>query len=118
MIGFIFLVIKLYFYFHPLQDDETSRGDSSAHDSSKISLKLSNANGNISSAGNSQPAVSQQNASFSSPQLLAQRKLFAESQTGRSSFHKLLEPSSSQRPGMAPYRIVLGDVKEKVSFYI
>lgn len=46
--------------------------------------------------------------------LLAQRKLFAESQIGRTSFHKLLEPSLSQRPGIAPYRIILGDVKEKV----
>ncbi|XP_009762235.1 phosphoenolpyruvate carboxylase 4-like [Nicotiana tabacum] len=47
-------------------------------------------------------------------QLLAQRKIFAESQVGRASFQKLLEPSSSQRPGIAPYRIVLGDVKEKL----
>lgn len=120
MIVFIFLVIKLNFYFHLSQDGETSREDSSAHNSSKISSKLSNGNGNgnISSVGNPQPAVSQQNASFNSPQLLAQRKSFAESQIGRSSFHKLLEPSSSQRPGIAPYRIVLGDVKEKVSFSI
>lgn len=49
-----------------------------------------------------------------SSSLLAQRKLFAESQIGRNSFHKLLEPSLSQRPGIAPYRIILGDVKEKV----
>lgn len=120
MIVFIFLVIKLNFYFHLSQDGETSREDSSAHNSSKILSKLSNGNGNgnISSVGNPQPAVSQQNASFNSPQLLAQRKSFAESQIGRSSFHKLLEPSSSQRPGIAPYRIVLGDVKEKVSFSI
>lgn len=118
MIVFIFLVIKLNFYFHLSQDGETSREDSSAPNSSKISSKLSNGNGNISSVGNPQPAVSQQNASFNSPQLLTQRKIFAESQIGRSSFHKLLEPSSSQRPGIAPYRIVLGDVKEKVSFSI
>lgn len=96
------------------QDGETSGEGSSALNSSKISSKLSNGNGNISPAGNSQPAVSQQNASFNSTQLLSQRKLFAELQTGRSSFHKLLEPSSSQRPGIAPYRIVLGDVKEKL----
>ncbi|GLT34519.1 hypothetical protein SLA2020_090280 [Shorea laevis] len=55
-----------------------------------------------------------QRGSFSSNQLLAQRKLFAESQIGRSSFHKLLEPSLSERPGIAPYRIVLGNVKEKL----
>ncbi|RAL38293.1 hypothetical protein DM860_002271 [Cuscuta australis] len=35
-------------------------------------------------------------------------------QIGRSNFQKLLEPSSSQSPGIAPYRIVLGDVKEKL----
>lgn len=51
-----------------------------------------------------------------SSQLLAQRKLFAESQAGRSSFRKLLEPSSHQRPGIAPYRVVLGNVMDKVHF--
>lgn len=50
----------------------------------------------------------------SSSQLLAQRKLFAESQIGRSSFRKLLEPSLHQRPGITPYRVVLGNVKDKV----
>ncbi|VFQ85484.1 unnamed protein product [Cuscuta campestris] len=50
----------------------------------------------------------------SSSQILAQRKFFSESQIGRSNFQKLLEPSSSQSPGIAPYRIVLGDVKEKL----
>ncbi|GLT73117.1 hypothetical protein SLA2020_449960 [Shorea laevis] len=55
-----------------------------------------------------------QRGSFSSSQLVAQRKLFAESKIGRSSFHKLLEPSLPQFPGIAPYRIVLGNVKEKL----
>ncbi|XP_058091715.1 phosphoenolpyruvate carboxylase 4-like [Magnolia sinica] len=50
--------------------------------------------------------------SFSSSQLLAQRKKFAESQIGRTSFQKLLEPT--QHPGIASYRVVLGDVKEKL----
>ncbi|CAH9082129.1 unnamed protein product [Cuscuta epithymum] len=50
----------------------------------------------------------------SSGQILAQRKFFSESQIGRSNFQKLLEPSSSQSPGIAPYRIVLGDVKERL----
>ncbi|CAD5191322.1 unnamed protein product [Musa acuminata subsp. malaccensis] len=50
----------------------------------------------------------------SSSQLLAQRKLFAESQIGRSSFRKLLEPSLHQRPGITPYRVVLGNVKDKL----
>ncbi|KAG0480734.1 hypothetical protein HPP92_011592 [Vanilla planifolia] len=47
-----------------------------------------------------------------SGQLLAQQKLFAESQVGRFSFHKLLEPSL--HPGIAPYRVVLGNVKDKL----
>lgn len=42
------------------------------------------------------------------------RKMFTESQIGRSSFRKLLEPSISERPGSTPYRVVLGDVKEKL----
>ncbi|CAH9147516.1 unnamed protein product [Cuscuta epithymum] len=50
----------------------------------------------------------------SSGQILAQRKFFSESQIGRSNFQKLLEPSSSQSPGIAPYRIVLGEVKERL----
>lgn len=58
------------------------------------------------------------NASFNSSQLLAQRKLFAEAQIGRSSFQKLLEPRLPQRPGIAPYRVVLGSVKEKVWLFI
>ncbi|XP_039143170.1 phosphoenolpyruvate carboxylase 4 isoform X2 [Dioscorea cayenensis subsp. rotundata] len=33
---------------------------------------------------------------------------------GRSSFRKLLEPSLNQRPGIAPYRVVLGNVKDKL----
>lgn len=105
-------------YLHLLQDARTSSiGGSSNQDSSKISLKPPTGNGNISSTGNPQLAGMPRNASFSSAQLLAQRKLFAESQIGRSSFHKLLEPSSSQRPGIAPYRIVLGDIKEKVPLF-
>ncbi|XP_010681388.2 phosphoenolpyruvate carboxylase 4 isoform X1 [Beta vulgaris subsp. vulgaris] len=50
----------------------------------------------------------------SSSQLLAQRKLFAESSVGRASFQKLLEPSQPQKPGIAPYRVVLGNVKDKL----
>ncbi|KAJ1386684.1 Pyruvate/Phosphoenolpyruvate kinase-like domain superfamily [Sesbania bispinosa] len=52
--------------------------------------------------------------SFNSTQLLAQRKLYAESQIGRSSFQKLLEPKLPQLPGIAPYRVVLGNVKDKL----
>ncbi|KAL3338501.1 hypothetical protein AABB24_027565 [Solanum stoloniferum] len=57
--------------------------------------------------------ITPRSASLSSSQLL-QRKLFAETQVGRASFQKLMEPSSSHKPGIAPYRIVLGDVKEKL----
>jgi phosphoenolpyruvate carboxylase len=43
------------------------------------------------------------------------KKLFKECHIGRSSsFRKLLEPSLSDKPGITPYRIVLGNVKEKV----
>ncbi|KAJ9563650.1 hypothetical protein OSB04_008810 [Centaurea solstitialis] len=45
---------------------------------------------------------------------LAQRKLFAESQVGRASFQKLLEPSMPQNSTISPYRIILGDVKDKL----
>ncbi|KAL5123542.1 Phosphoenolpyruvate carboxylase 4 [Glycine soja] len=41
------------------------------------------------------------------------RKLFAESQIGRTSFQRLLEPKVPQVPGIAPYRVVLGYIKDK-----
>jgi len=44
--------------------------------------------------------------------------LYAESQTGKSTFQKLLEPMLPQLPGIAPYRIVLGNVKDKVLLLI
>ncbi|MCL7049245.1 hypothetical protein MKW94_025382 [Papaver nudicaule] len=75
-------------------------------------------NGNITipnnikpTSGNVQPGTPK---SGSSNQLLAQRKLFAESQIGRSSFQKLLEPTLPQLPGNAPYRVFLGSVKDKL----
>ncbi|KAJ7943230.1 Phosphoenolpyruvate carboxylase [Quillaja saponaria] len=61
-----------------------------------------------------QSVATPRSTSFNSSQLLAQRKMFAESQTGRSSFQKLLEPKLSQRPGIAPYRVVLGNIKDKL----
>ncbi|XP_061339264.1 phosphoenolpyruvate carboxylase 4-like isoform X2 [Gastrolobium bilobum] len=68
-----------------------------------------------SSANSSASSVAMSRSpSFNSSQLLAQRKLFAESQIGRSSFQKLLEPKLPQRPGIAPYRVVLGNVKDKL----
>ncbi|CAN4125209.1 unnamed protein product [Withania somnifera] len=91
--------------FIPLKNQDgqtTSKVGHPAGDSSKNSEKAYG-NGNI----------TPRSASLSSSQLL-QRKLFVETQVGRASFQKLMEPSSSQRPGIAPYRIVLGDVKEKL----
>ncbi|CAL5421494.1 unnamed protein product [Camellia sinensis] len=87
----------------------TSRSGSSSHDSNH-SLHKKFVDGNIANSNNS-PAVSPRSASFSSSQL-AQKKLFGESQIGRTSFEKLLEPSMPQQPTMAPYRIVLGHVKD------
>ncbi|XP_059648635.1 phosphoenolpyruvate carboxylase 4 [Cornus florida] len=81
-------------------------------DSNKnLSKNFGNGNGNIANSNNS-PASTPRSAPLSSSQLLTQRKLFAESQIGRTSFQKLLEPSMPLRPGIAPYRIVLGNVKE------
>ncbi|KAI3763916.1 hypothetical protein L2E82_13914 [Cichorium intybus] len=47
--------------------------------------------------------------------LHVQRKMLAESQVGKASFQKLLEPSILQKPAISPYRIILGDVKQKES---
>ncbi|CDP00553.1 unnamed protein product [Coffea canephora] len=82
-------------------------------DLNKTSQKIFG-NGNLPPSSSSQASGVPRTPPFSSSQLLVQKKLFAESQIGRSSFQKLLEPSSSYRPGIAPYRIVLGDVKEKL----
>lgn len=85
-------------------------GNASSSEESKKGLEVTTENLNTTSSGSPQTTP----RAASSP-LLAQRKLFAESQIGRTSFHKLLEPSLSQRPGIAPYRIILGDVKEKLA---
>ncbi|ESQ28387.1 hypothetical protein EUTSA_v10018058mg [Eutrema salsugineum] len=61
-----------------------------------------------------QPGLTSRGSFSSTSQLLFQRKLFAESQVGRASFQKLLEPPPLKRAGMAPYRIVLGEVKDKL----
>ncbi|KAK6133801.1 hypothetical protein DH2020_032512 [Rehmannia glutinosa] len=86
----------------------------SSRDISKFSIKT-HGNSNVNNSGNVQPAVTTPRASsLGSGQLPAQRRLLLESQIGRTSFQRLLEPSSSQIPGIAPYRVVLGDVKEKL----
>ncbi|KAL3578559.1 hypothetical protein D5086_020063 [Populus alba] len=90
----------------------SSNSESSFHKSGHGSSK-SIANGSIANSNGHQSAPSPR-GSFTSSQLLAQRKRFAETKIGRSSFQKLLEPSPPERPGIAPYRIVLGHVKDKL----
>ncbi|WJX14059.1 Phosphoenolpyruvate carboxylase 4 [Trifolium repens] len=63
-----------------------------------------------STLGNGNPT----SPSFNSSQPFSQRKLLTETQTGKSSFQKLLEPQLPQLPGIAPYRVVLGNVKDKL----
>jgi len=105
--------ITFLFLFVSLQDVQgSSNSESSFHKSGHGSSK-SIANGSIANSNGHQSAPSPR-GSFTSSQLLAQRKCFAESKIGRSSFQKLLEPSPPERPGIAPYRIVLGHVKDKV----
>nr|XP_043628772.1 phosphoenolpyruvate carboxylase 4-like [Erigeron canadensis] len=70
-----------------------------------------NVNGNQSS-GTSGQQPSTPKSGTDSPNQLAQRKMFGE--VGKASFRKLLEPSMPQKSGISPYRIVLGDVKEKL----
>ncbi|KAL6542324.1 Phosphoenolpyruvate carboxylase 4 [Orobanche minor] len=86
----------------------------SLRDFSKLSIKT-RVDSNDNNSGNAQSAATTpRGSSFISGQLPAQKRLFIESQIGRTSFQRLLEPSSSQIPGVAPYRVVLGDVKEKL----
>ncbi|KAM0927344.1 hypothetical protein ACQ4PT_002818 [Festuca glaucescens] len=66
----------------------------------------------VQSPGRSRPGSSHMGRTPSAGQL--RKMLFTESKIGRSSFRKLLEPSLSDRPGITPYRIVLGNVKEKM----
>ncbi|KAK3222640.1 hypothetical protein Dsin_009665 [Dipteronia sinensis] len=97
----------------PLKDGQDSPGLESSHNSHHNSIK-SLTNGSIAGSNGSQKAGISRNSSFTSSTLVAQRKLFAESKIGRSSFQKLLEPRLSEQPEISPYRIVLGNVKEKL----
>ncbi|XP_010262445.1 PREDICTED: phosphoenolpyruvate carboxylase 4-like [Nelumbo nucifera] len=98
------------------QDDQASSSDVSSTQNMQKAFENENvASGStLTSSSTLQSAVTPRAASFSSIQLHSQTKRFAESQIGRSSFQKLLEPSLPQRPGIAPYRIVLGNVKDKL----
>ncbi|XP_012568362.1 phosphoenolpyruvate carboxylase 4-like isoform X2 [Cicer arietinum] len=92
------------------KDGKSSTSNVSNARSSKIrSSPTSSAGSNTSSV-----SMSRSPSFNSSQQLLAQRKLFAESHIGRSSFQKLLEPKLPHLPGIAPYRVVLGNVKDKL----
>ncbi|KAJ4710604.1 Phosphoenolpyruvate carboxylase [Melia azedarach] len=93
----------------PLNGQDSPGSGPLRQDSSNNASKPVN-NGNGAGPKDSQA----RNSSFSSMPLVAQRKIFAESKIGRSSFQKLLEPRPPQLPGIAPYRIVLGNVKEKL----
>ncbi|KAJ6318249.1 hypothetical protein OIU76_013726 [Salix suchowensis] len=92
---------------------DSSKSESSFQDSSHGSCK-SITNGGVATSDSHQSAPSPR-GSFTSNQLLAQRKLSTEPKIVRSGFQKLLEPSPPQRPGIAPYRIVLGHVKDKLT---
>jgi len=99
---------------HMLLNQQDGKGSARPGSSSNVSnhtLRKKLSDGNLSNLNN-QPAATPRSASFSFNQLRAQRKLFAESQIGRTSFQKLLEPGLFERPTVAPYRIVLGHVKD------
>ncbi|KAL2324862.1 hypothetical protein Fmac_023920 [Flemingia macrophylla] len=86
------------------KDGVTLSSTTSKNASPNIQLSVTNsANSSASSTVNS-------SSTFNS----GQKKLYAESQTGKSTFQKLLEPMLPQLPGIAPYRIVLGNVKDKL----
>ncbi|CAA7036337.1 unnamed protein product [Microthlaspi erraticum] len=82
-------------------------------DCSGHSLNIKTGNGTSVNSNGSQQSITPRGSSSSS-QLLLQKKLLADSQIGRTSFQKLLEPTPPKRAGIAPYRIVLGEVKEKL----
>ncbi|KAL6190250.1 hypothetical protein ACLB2K_036648 [Fragaria x ananassa] len=77
------------------------------------SLPKSPSQNSLSSMPKSPSQNSLRNAS-----LVAKRRMFAESQVGRSSFQKLLEPTPTQRSGIGPYRIVLGNIKDKLLMHV
>ncbi|KAL4195713.1 hypothetical protein AMTRI_Chr04g242470 [Amborella trichopoda] len=85
-----------------------ANGNVTADESSASSSSLQSAGLGCSSA----PSTPRSN--FMNSTQAMRRKLFAESDVGRSSFQKLLEPRVPQWPEIAPYRLVLGDVREKL----
>ncbi|MED6122200.1 Phosphoenolpyruvate carboxylase 4 [Stylosanthes scabra] len=83
------------------------------HKDGEASSTIFKSGGNSANSGASTAAISP-SSSFNSIQQLGQRKSSAGSQIGRSSFQKLMEPKLPQLPGIAPYRVVLGNVKDKL----
>ncbi|KAK1378143.1 hypothetical protein POM88_024887 [Heracleum sosnowskyi] len=92
--------------YKPLNREEGKA--SSSQESKELKVKTENLNTSTSGSPQTTPRAA-------SSSLLAQRIFFDESQIGRTSFHKLPEPSLFQRPGIAPYRIIIRDVKEKLA---
>ncbi|KAK9063764.1 hypothetical protein SSX86_017636 [Deinandra increscens subsp. villosa] len=90
------------------KDDQVTSSPSS----SKIDLKV-NVDGDQSITATIQQPFTPKSGSLS-PSQLAQKKISAETQVAKASFHKLLEPSMPQKSDISPYRIVLGDVKDKL----
>nr|BBM95925.1 phosphoenolpyruvate carboxylase [Flaveria floridana] len=84
----------------------------SSASSSSTDLK-ENVDGKQSSTNTTQQPLTPKSGSFS-PSQLGQKKTFSETQVGKASFRKLLEPSMPQKSSISPYRIVLGDVKDKL----
>jgi phosphoenolpyruvate carboxylase len=82
-------------------------------------VKLDDVVNNLDENGSGTPLASPRLARSGSNLLLAgmpgqQGKMLAELNAPKSSFRKLLEPSRL-RPGTAPYRVVLGHIKDKVT---
>lgn len=92
----------------------------SFQDSQKNSqVKIDDVVNNLEENGPGSPLASPRLARSGSNLLLSgmagqQGKMLAELNAPKSSFRKLLEPSRL-RPGTAPYRVVLGHIKEKVA---
>ncbi|KAD7116693.1 hypothetical protein E3N88_03961 [Mikania micrantha] len=93
----VYTCIIMSVIFYKFQNEEATSSPNSSKNNQK-------SQGNGSSSQSTTPKGS----------LLTQRKMFAESQVGRASFQKLLEPSMPQSSSISPYRIILGDVKEKL----
>ncbi|CAJ2648338.1 phosphoenolpyruvate carboxylase 4-like [Trifolium pratense] len=102
---------------HPRLDIPGSDYNQLNHKDGKSSTSnVSNAGStNTSASSNTSPVdIPRSPSSNSIQQLHAQRKVYAESRIGRTSFQKLLEPKLPHVPGIAPYRVVLGNVKDKL----